>query len=153
MPVPAVPWASPDGGVLGTPFIVMERLPGRVFLVWEPHGSFPRDPIQVRHVWLQAAQMLARLHKVDWRTSLSDWEKPRSLSEELDFWAPLLRGPDTNRCGTAQARLVLIWNDFIGDEAFDAIAQSGQLLWKFEVDHASLRADGWLAAQHANRRD
>jgi aminoglycoside phosphotransferase (APT) family kinase protein len=91
MPVPAVPWASPDGGVLGTPFIVMERLPGRVFLVWEPHGSFPRDPIQVRHVWLQAAQMLARLHKVDWRTSLSDWEKPRSLSEELDFWAPLLR--------------------------------------------------------------
>jgi aminoglycoside phosphotransferase (APT) family kinase protein len=28
LPVPAVPWASTDGGVLGTPFIVMERLPG-----------------------------------------------------------------------------------------------------------------------------
>ena len=53
MPVPAVPWASPDGDALGTPFIVMERLPGRVFLVWEPHSSFPRDPIQVRRVWLQ----------------------------------------------------------------------------------------------------
>ena len=46
MPVPAVPWASPDDDVLGTPFIVMERLPGRVFLVWEPHSSFPRDPAQ-----------------------------------------------------------------------------------------------------------
>ena len=46
MPVPAVPWASPVDGALGTPFIVMDRLPGRVFLVWEPHGSFPRDPIR-----------------------------------------------------------------------------------------------------------
>jgi aminoglycoside phosphotransferase (APT) family kinase protein len=91
LPVPSVPWASPDGGALGVPFIIMERLPGRIFLVWEPHSSFPRDPIQVRDVWLQAARMLARLHKVDWRTSLPDWEKPRSLNEELDFWTPLLR--------------------------------------------------------------
>jgi aminoglycoside phosphotransferase (APT) family kinase protein len=91
MPVPAVPWASPDDGLLGTPFIVMERLPGRVFLVWEPHGSFPRDAIWVRQVWLQAAQMLARLHKVNWQTSLPNWEKPRPLVEELDFWTPLLR--------------------------------------------------------------
>lgn len=91
MPVPAVPWAASDGDLLGTPFIVMERLPGRVFLVWEPHSSFPRDRIQVRRVWLQAARMLARLHKVDWQTSLPDWEKPRPLSEELDFWTPLLR--------------------------------------------------------------
>jgi aminoglycoside phosphotransferase (APT) family kinase protein len=91
LPVPAVPWASTDGGVLGTPFIVMERLPGRVFLVWEPHSSFPRDSIQLRQVWLQAARMLARLHKVDWQTSLPDWEKPRTLREELEFWTPLLR--------------------------------------------------------------
>jgi aminoglycoside phosphotransferase (APT) family kinase protein len=91
MPVPAVPWASPDGGVLGTPFIIMERLPGRVFLVWEPHSTFLRDPIEVRYVWLQAAQMLARLHRVDWQTTLPDWEKPRPLREELDFWTPLLR--------------------------------------------------------------
>jgi aminoglycoside phosphotransferase (APT) family kinase protein len=91
LPVPAVPWASADGGVLGTAFIVMKRLPGRVFLVWEPHSSFLRDPIEARHVWFQAARMLARLHRVDWQTSLPDWEKPRPLSEELDFWTPLLR--------------------------------------------------------------
>jgi aminoglycoside phosphotransferase (APT) family kinase protein len=91
LPVPSVPWASADGDALGTPFIVMERLPGRVFLVWEPHSSFPRDQTQLRDVWLQAAQMLARLHKVDWQTSLPDWEKPRPLSQELDFWTPLLR--------------------------------------------------------------
>ena len=91
MPVPAVPWASPDGDALGTPFIVMERLPGRIFLVWEPHSSFPRDPTQVRASGFEAARMLARLHQVDWQTSLPDWEKPRPLSEELDFWMPLLR--------------------------------------------------------------
>jgi aminoglycoside phosphotransferase (APT) family kinase protein len=96
MPVPAVPWASPDDDVLGTPFIVMERLPGRVFLVWEPHCSFPRDPPQQREVWLQAARMLARLHTIDWQSALPDWEKPRQVKEELDFWTPLLRhAPDS----------------------------------------------------------
>jgi aminoglycoside phosphotransferase (APT) family kinase protein len=97
IPVPAVPWASPEEDVLGTPFIVMERLAGRVFLVWEPHGSFLRGTAQLRQVWLQAARMLARLHKVDWETSLPHWEKPRPLREELDFWTPLLRhAPDPN---------------------------------------------------------
>ena len=103
MPVPAVPWASPDEDELGTPFIVMERLPGRVFLVWEPHGSFPRDPIRLRGVWLQAAQMQARLHKVDWQKWLPEWERPRPLSEELAYWTPLLRHaqePDWLAAGT-----------------------------------------------------
>jgi aminoglycoside phosphotransferase (APT) family kinase protein len=95
MPVPAVPWASPDEAALGTPYIVMERLPGRVFLVWEPHSSFPRDADQLRQIWLQAARMLARLHRVDWQSVLPDWEKPRPLRAELDFWTPLLRhAPD-----------------------------------------------------------
>jgi len=40
LPVPEIPWASPDEDQLGTPFLVMERMPGRVFLVWEPHASF-----------------------------------------------------------------------------------------------------------------
>ena len=91
MPVPAVPWASQGDDALGTPFIIMERLPGRVFLVWEPHSSFPRGAIRLRRVWLQAAQLLARTHQVNWQTSLPNWEKPRSLSGELNFWAPLLR--------------------------------------------------------------
>jgi aminoglycoside phosphotransferase (APT) family kinase protein len=103
MPVPAVPWASPADDVLGTPFIIMERLPGRVFQVWEPHSSFPRDPVRVRRVWLQAARLLARMHQIDWQTSLPNWEKPRSLSGELDFWTPLLRHaqePDWLAAGT-----------------------------------------------------
>ena len=39
--------------------------------------------------------MLARLHTVDWQSVLPDWEKPRPLRGELDFWTPLLRhAPD-----------------------------------------------------------
>jgi aminoglycoside phosphotransferase (APT) family kinase protein len=109
MPVPAVPWASPADAVLGTPFIIMDRLPGRVFLVWEPHGSFPRDPIRLRGVWLQAAQMQAQLHKIDWQGWLPEWEKPRPLSEELGYWTPLLRHaqePDWLAAGTELGALL-----------------------------------------------
>ncbi len=91
LPVPNVPFASPDEDLLGTPFIVMEKLPGRVFVAWEPHASFSREPAAVRPLWLQAAQLLARLHKVDWQETLADWEAPRSLREELDRWGPVLR--------------------------------------------------------------
>jgi aminoglycoside phosphotransferase (APT) family kinase protein len=91
MPVPQVPWASQGDDILDAPFIVMERLPGRVFLVWEPHESFSRDRTELREIWLQAARMLAQLHRVDWRTALSDWEEPRPLKEELDHWSPVLR--------------------------------------------------------------
>lgn len=103
MPVPAVPWASSDENVLGTPFIIMERLPGRVFLVWEPHHSFSRDRRHLRDVWLQAARLLAQLHQVDWQTALPDWESPRPLKEELERWTPLLRhalDPDWHVAGT-----------------------------------------------------
>src|ERR1700728_1595609 len=91
LPVPEIPWASPDEDLLGTPYVVMERMPGRVFLVWEPHESFPRDPIQIRDIWLQASRLLAQLHRVDWKASLADWESPRLLSEEFERWSPVLR--------------------------------------------------------------
>lgn len=89
LPVPEIPWASPDEDQLGTPFIAMERMPGRVFLVWEPHASFQQD--QIRQVWLQAAQVLARVHRVDWRQALPDWESPQPLNEEVGRWAKILR--------------------------------------------------------------
>ena len=96
MPVPAVPWASPLEDLFGTPFIIMEWLPGRIFFVWQPHGSFPRETAALRTLWLQAAQMLARLHQVDWQTVLADWERPRALRDELDVWVPLLRHAESS---------------------------------------------------------
>src|ERR1700723_1336949 len=86
LPVPEIPWASADEDLLGTPFLVMERMPGRVFLVWEPHASFAHDDERVRDLWLQAARLLARVHTVDWQQALPDWEKPQALHEEVDRW-------------------------------------------------------------------
>jgi aminoglycoside phosphotransferase (APT) family kinase protein len=96
MPVPAVPWASPREDLLGAPFIIMERLPGRIFFVWDPHGSFPSETGPLRALWLQAAQVLARLHQVNWQTVLADWERPRALRDELNNWVPLLRHAETS---------------------------------------------------------
>ena len=109
LPVPEIPWASPDEDQLGTPFLVMERLPGRVFVVWEPHASFSRDPAHVREIWLQAAALLARVHLIDWPVALRDWEKPRALPEELDRWTKLLRhaeDPDWHAAGTRLGTLL-----------------------------------------------
>jgi len=109
LPVPEIPWASPDEDLLGTPFLVMERMPGRVFLVWEPHESFPREPAYLREIWLQAARLLARVHSVDWQAALPDWEKPRPLHEEIERWTKILRhaeDPDWFAAGTQLGTLL-----------------------------------------------
>ncbi|MCO5130134.1 MAG: phosphotransferase family protein [Xanthobacteraceae bacterium] len=91
LPVPDVPWASSQDAPLGAPFIVMERLAGRVFVVWEPHPSFSRDPADLRRIWLQAGALLAQVHRVDWRATLSGWEQPRALIDELDQWTRIFK--------------------------------------------------------------
>lgn len=90
LPVPRIVWASADEQELGTPFLIMERLPGRTFVCWEPHPSFPRDPGTVRPLWLQGARLLAKVHRFDWQAHLAGWEKPRGLSDELGKWRSIL---------------------------------------------------------------
>lgn len=95
LPVPRVPWADASDEPLGVPFIVMERLEGRTFIVWEPHDTFGRDPVIARPLWMQAIPVLARLHRVDWTRRLGDWERPVTLQGEVERWNALLRhSPD-----------------------------------------------------------
>lgn len=95
LPVPAVRWAQSGEDWFGLPFIIMERLPGRTFLIWEPDASFDLSPPAVRPLWLQAAEILAELHRFDWRTGLADWESPRPLEDEIRFWRPIYeRAPE-----------------------------------------------------------
>lgn len=95
LPVPDVPWASPDETPLGAPWIVMDRLPGRSFVIWEPHASFGASPERVPALWRQAAAVLARLHRLDWRAALADWEAPTTLETEIRRWDRLLaHAPD-----------------------------------------------------------
>ncbi|PHQ71157.1 MAG: hypothetical protein COB93_03745 [Sneathiella sp.] len=90
--VPDVPFSSPDETELGTPYIIMERLPGRTFVIWAPHSSF--RPEETRPIWQQGAKALAQIHGYDWQPHLSGWGRVRELSEELSFWAPILAKTD-----------------------------------------------------------
>jgi aminoglycoside phosphotransferase (APT) family kinase protein len=117
MPVPAVPWASSREDLLGTPFIIMERLPGRVFFVWQPHASFPRETAAVSALWLQAMGLLASLHRIDWRMALADWEPPRALRDELNTWMPLLRHAETPALADAGMELHRLLAAHIPDQS------------------------------------
>ena len=159
LPVPEIPWASPDEDQLGTPFLVMERMPGRVFLVWEPHESFSRAPAQLREIWLQAAALLARVHTVDWQQTLPDWEKPQPLSEEIGRWTKILRhaeDPDWLAAGTRLGTLLascrpdeapvgLVHGDFQPGNILYANGRAGGLVdWELAAIGAQGLDLGWM---------
>ena len=86
VPVPRVPWAYDDNPWFEVPFIVMERLPGRVFFVWDPPAMFERSAAAAEPLWEQCATALAHMHQFDWRTHLADWEKPEALTDQITRW-------------------------------------------------------------------
>lgn len=65
LPVPKPILFSDRPEIVGTPFYVMEYLPGRVFSDYSARGV---GPAERREMYLQMAQTMARLHVVDWRT-------------------------------------------------------------------------------------
>ncbi|MGB1885228.1 MAG: phosphotransferase, partial [Gammaproteobacteria bacterium] len=82
LPVPNVPWAYDENGWFEIPFIVMERLAGKTFFVWDPAPGLPRDTATARGYYEQCAVWLARIHQFDWKHSLADWETPIDLEKD-----------------------------------------------------------------------
>ena len=72
--------------VVGTPFYVMERLPGRVFSEYALPGM---DIIERRAIYLSMAEAMAGLHRVDWVSiGLSDFGRQGSyFSRQLARWS------------------------------------------------------------------
>lgn len=71
--VPRVLTYSEDRSVVGTTFYLMERIDGRVFQYARLDGVSAQER---RGMYRSAAQMLAKLHAVDWeRAGLSDFGK------------------------------------------------------------------------------
>ena len=90
LPVPGVPYADAGEEWFGTPFIMMERLAGLPFFVWQPDPAFDRSDAAVTPLWEQTIDATAALHRFDWQQHLPDWEAPRDLGDEIVRWDPIL---------------------------------------------------------------
>ncbi len=85
LPVPPVLFFHAQPDVVGTPFYVMERVPGRVFV----DGALPgMVPAERRAIYLSMAQTMARLHRVDWAAAgLADYGRQGGyFSRQIVRW-------------------------------------------------------------------
>ena len=85
VPVPRVRLFNADRDIVGTPFYVMDRLEGRVF----NDAAMPEVAPADRHaMYLSVAEMLARLHDVDWQAAgLDGFGKPgRYYTRQIARW-------------------------------------------------------------------
>jgi aminoglycoside phosphotransferase (APT) family kinase protein len=106
VPAPDVPYAGEGEAWFGTPFIMMERLAGKPFFIWDPDPEFDLSNEAVAQLWIQCIDALVAMHRFDWRRNLPDWEAPRPLREEIVRWTPILeKSPEVQ--WVAQGREVL----------------------------------------------
>ncbi|KQT09728.1 phosphotransferase family protein [Ramlibacter sp. Leaf400] len=85
LPVPPVLLYHAEPDVIGTPFYVMERVPGRVF---NDNAAPGVTPAERRAIYFAMADTLATLHAVDWRAAgLADFGKPGGyFQRQLRRW-------------------------------------------------------------------
>jgi len=91
LPVPAVPYAFHESPWFDRPFIVMDRLPGKVFFVWEPDQSFDRSGPRAEGIWRQCIEQLSAFHHFDWQQNLGDWETAEPLLDNVQRWQKIYR--------------------------------------------------------------
>ena len=159
LPVPDVPYADENEHWFGVPFIVMERLPGRVFFVWDPHHSFSREKDPTEALWRQCVEALPRVHRFDWRTHLADWESPEPLDDMIRRWRKIyLHSPEPHWITQAEEveRLLLasiptadpigvFHGDYQpGNLLYDDNRMTGIIDWELAGIGAQLLDIGWL---------
>lgn len=85
LPVPKMVLFHAGREVVGTPFYLMERLPGRVFSDCALPGMAPSER---RAIYLSMAETMATLHKVDWAAAgLSDYGRAGGyFSRQIARW-------------------------------------------------------------------
>jgi aminoglycoside phosphotransferase (APT) family kinase protein len=167
LPVPAVPWAYEDNPWFDVPFIVMQRLPGQVFFVWDPPACFSRRADDCTPLWEATARTLADLHRFDWQVALADWEQPESLTAQITRWERIYaQAPEPAWAAAAQATERALLDSlpegtpiglFHGDyQPGNVLFQDGQLSgvidWEISGIGARLLDIGWLmmSADRAN---
>ena len=120
VPVPAMLLYHAERDIVGTPFYLMERLQGRVF----PHYALPgMEPSERRAIYFAMAQVMARLHKVDWAAiGLADYGRPGSyFTRQLARWSRQWQSARTRENPDVE-RLVVWLGQNIPDESETTIS-------------------------------
>ena len=96
VPVPKMLHLCQDDAILGTAFYIMEWVDGRVF--WEP-GLPGLSPAERHAVYDAMNEVLARLHKVDYRAvGLDGFGRPGNYFErQISRWSKQYRASETER--------------------------------------------------------
>ncbi len=159
LPVPSVPYASENEDWFGVPYLVMDRLPGRVFFVWDPDPAFDRTPAAVAPLWRQCVEALVGFHEFDWQAHLAEWQAPEPLHEQVTRWQKIyLHAPEPHWIDQAREveRLLLASlpvgtpvGIFHGDyQPGNMLYEKGQLTgvidWELSGIGAQLLDIGWL---------
>lgn len=163
VPVPAVRWWGDDEKWFGTPFVMVERLPGRSIDRWDAELPDAVDGDALHRVFEQAVHALVAIHDVAWETRLHGWGEPRSLTGEIEAWKPtLLKGenPDWTESALtlrglllstlpAEPRPGLIHGDFYSNNwVVEAARLRAVVDWEIAAIGPSLVDLGWLCMMH-----
>ena len=86
LPVPQIVLFHAERDIVGTPFFLMNRVPGRVFPRCDLPGMAPGER---RAIYLVMAETLATLHQVDWqRAGLADFGRRGGyFSRQIARWS------------------------------------------------------------------
>lgn len=85
-PVPPIRWADAGEEEFESPYVMMEKFPGKTCIIWDPDPIFPRTDEAMAPIWLQAAEALADIHLFDWKSKLGDWEDAVPVADEIHKW-------------------------------------------------------------------
>jgi aminoglycoside phosphotransferase (APT) family kinase protein len=110
VPVATVRWWGEEDGFFGVPYLVVDHIPGRSLSLFDPDPSFDLSPAGVEKLFRQALDALARIHRLDWRSRLPDWEAPRSIEAEMRAWEPIFAkalDPEWTERGLSLAKALL----------------------------------------------
>jgi aminoglycoside phosphotransferase (APT) family kinase protein len=104
VPVPKTYLLCEDADVIGTPFFLMEYVPGHAMT----DGTLrDRSPADRRAIYTSIVSVLARLHTIDWRAAnLTDYGKPGNyVARQVHRWTAQYRASETERI-EAMERLI-----------------------------------------------
>ncbi|MGU3652541.1 phosphotransferase family protein [Mycolicibacterium sp. A43C] len=97
VPVPRMRVSCTDDSVLGTPFFVMDHVPGRIFADRVLREGTPAERAAV---YADLARVLAALHTVDWQSAgLSDFGRPDGyLARQVALWTRTWQAVKVEEC-------------------------------------------------------